>query len=67
MIAVQSLSQTTELIKQIQLATSLIENRRFSQDEIIEMIKRVLRQHSLALIPKIDYIVDHLNRQLSSG
>jgi len=46
----------------VRMATSLIEGRRVSFDEILKMLSRVLRQHSIGRRRRIDYIVGHLNK-----
>jgi hypothetical protein len=40
--------------------TSLIEGRGMSRDEVLEMLRRVMRQHSLVRERRIDYVVRFL-------
>jgi hypothetical protein len=46
----------------LRMVISLIERRRVSAAEILEMLKKVLRQHSLSRRSRIDYIVQYLNK-----
>jgi len=50
------------MVSYVRLATSLIEGRRVGRDEILAMLARVVRQHSLARRKKIDYLLWYLNR-----
>ena len=43
------------------MATSLIEGWLVSQEEIVEMLSRTMRQHSMARQRRVDYIVCHLH------
>ena len=52
-----------ELVKHLCILTSLIEGRRVSQKEIIEMLVRVLRQHSMEKRNRVGQIVAWLNKQ----
>jgi len=45
------------------MVTSLIEGRVVSQEEILEMLARGLRQHSMARLRRVDYLVWHLNEK----
>jgi len=47
----------------LRMALSLIEGRRVSAAEILEMLARVLRQHSLIRRRRIDYILQYLNER----
>jgi hypothetical protein len=47
----------------LRLVISLIEGRRVSAAEILEMLVRVLRQHSIVRRRRIDYILQHLNKR----
>jgi len=51
-----------QMVEHVQMVVSLIERRRVSLEEILRMLGRVLRQHSLVRRKKIDYIVGHLNK-----
>lgn len=45
----------------LRMVISLIEGRRVSAAEILEMLARVLRQHSLVRRRRIDYVLQYLN------
>ena len=45
------------------MVTSLIEGRVVSREEILEMLKRAMRQHSMARLRRADYLVWHLNKE----
>jgi hypothetical protein len=47
----------------LRMAISLIEDRRVSAEEILEMLARTMRQHSIVRRRKIDYILQHLNKR----
>jgi hypothetical protein len=44
------------------MVTSLIEERKVRLDEILKMLSKVLRQHSIGRRKRIDYIVRYLNK-----
>jgi hypothetical protein len=44
----------------LRMALSLIERRRLSMDEILKLMARILRQHSMARRRRIDYVLAHL-------
>ena len=44
----------------VRMVTSLIEGRRVSIDEILEMLARTVRQHGMARGRRIDYVLRHL-------
>ncbi len=46
----------------VRMATSLIEGRQVSMDEILEMLARVVRQHSIVRRRKIDYVLWYLKK-----
>lgn len=50
------------MLNHVRMVTSLIEGRRVSAGEILKMLSRVLRQHSIGRRKKIDYIVGYLNK-----
>jgi hypothetical protein len=50
-----------EVIRYVGVVTSLIEGRRLSRNEVIELLRRALRQHSFARKRRIDYVVSVLN------
>jgi hypothetical protein len=45
----------------LRMVISLIEGRRVSAAEILEMLARMLRQHSMARRRRIDYVMQYLN------
>jgi hypothetical protein len=53
---------TAQMVEHVRMVASLIERRRVSLDEILKMLGRVLRQHSLVRRRRIDYIIGHLNK-----
>jgi hypothetical protein len=50
------------MVSYLRMVTSLIEGRRVSRDEIVKMLARILRQHSMARRTRTDYLVWHLNK-----
>lgn len=50
------------MVAHVRMVTSLIEGRRVSLDEILKMLARAVRQHSLGRVRRIDYIVGQLNK-----
>ncbi len=44
------------------MAVSLIEGRGVSLEEVLEMLQRAVRQHSMARVKRTDYVVWHLNK-----
>ena len=44
------------------MVTSLIEGRVVSREEIVEMLARAMRQHSMARLRRVEYLVWHLNK-----
>jgi hypothetical protein len=48
------------MVTYVQLVTSLIEGRQVSRDEILQMLRRVMRQHRLNTERRIDYSLRHL-------
>jgi len=47
----------------LRMVISLIEGRRVSAAEILELLARMLRQHSIVRRRRIDYVVQYLNRR----
>ena len=45
------------MVRYVQMVTSLIEGRRVSRDEILQMLARAVRQHSMARRRRIDYVL----------
>lgn len=51
------------MVQYVQLVTSLIEGRRVSRDEILQMLRRVMRQHRLDPDRRVTYRLGHLNEK----
>lgn len=51
-----------QLVEHVRMVTSLIEERKVRLDEILKMLAKVLRQHSIGRRKRIDYIVGYLNK-----
>ena len=49
------------MVEHVRMVSSLIEGRRVSRREVLEMLAKVLRQHSMCRRPKIDHAVAWLN------
>jgi hypothetical protein len=58
--AVEDLEFDKGVVEHIESVTSLIEGRGMSRDEVLEMLRRVMRQHSLVRERRIDYVVRFL-------
>lgn len=50
------------VVAHVRMAVRLIEGRHVGREEIVELLRRVLRQHRLVGRRTIDYIVGHLNK-----
>jgi hypothetical protein len=50
------------IVEYVRLTTRLIEDRAVSRDEVIEILQRAVRQHSMGRERRIDYVVRHLNK-----
>jgi len=48
------------MVRYVGMVTSLIEGRRVSRDEILQMLARAVRQHSMARGRRIDYVLRYL-------
>lgn len=46
-----------DMVFYVRMVTSLIEGRRVSMDEILKMLARAMRQHSMARGRRIDYVL----------
>jgi hypothetical protein len=55
-------SSKESIIEHVRMVTSLIEGREVSLEEIKEMLKKKERQRSLTRRRRVEYIVDHLNK-----
>ena len=51
------------VVEHVRVVTSLIEGRRVGRDEILEMLRRVMRQHSIARERRVDYVVRTLKEE----
>jgi len=51
------------VVEHVRVVTSLIEGRRVGRDEILEMLRRVMRQHSFAPERRLDYVVRTLKEE----
>lgn len=51
-----------QIVEHVRVVTSLIEERKVRLDEILKMLAKVLRQHSIGRRKRIDYIVRYLNK-----
>ena len=45
------------MVEHVRVVTSLIEGWRVSRDEVLQMLRRTVRQHSMSREKRIDYIV----------
>ena len=50
-----------KIIDHVRVVTGLIEGRTVSREEIILMLMRILRQHSMVRENRMDYVIRHLN------
>jgi hypothetical protein len=48
------------MVSYLRMVTSLVEGRRVSVVEILEMLARAVRQHSMVRGRRIDYVLGHL-------
>jgi hypothetical protein len=61
--AEEELDFDEDMVEHLRVQTSLLEEREVSREETIEMLKRVMRQHSLASEKRRDYIVRYLKEK----
>lgn len=61
--AEEELEFDEDMVEHLRVQTSLLEEREVSREETIEMLKRVMRQHSLASEKRRDYIVRYLKEK----
>ena len=52
-----------QMLSYLRMVISLIEGRRVSAAEILEMLARVLRQHSIVRRRRIEYVLQYLNER----
>ena len=50
------------MVGYVRMVTSLIEARRVSEEEIVEMLVRSMRQHSIARRRRMDYVLAYLKK-----
>jgi hypothetical protein len=50
------------MVGYVRMVTSLIEARRVSEEEIVEMLVRAMRQHSIARRRRMDYVLAYLKK-----
>jgi len=50
------------MVGYVRMVTSLIEERRVSEEEIVEMLVRAMRQHSIARRRRMDYVLAYLKK-----
>jgi hypothetical protein len=51
-----------DMVGYVRMVTSLIEGRRVSKREILEMLARAVRQHSMARGRRMDYVLRYLKK-----
>lgn len=56
-----------EIVDYLRMVTSLIEGRRVRAEEILEMLVRAVRQHSIARRRRIDYVLAYSKEKLARG
>jgi hypothetical protein len=56
-------SFNAHVVDYLRMAISLIEGRRVSAAEILEMLSQAMRQHSLVRGRRMDYVLRHLNER----
>ncbi len=59
----QSLKANFILVDYVRMVISLIEGREVGRGQVLEMLKRVVRQHSIGRRRKIDHAVAWLNEE----
>jgi hypothetical protein len=50
------------IVGYVRMVTSLIEERRVSENEVVEMLVRAMRQHSIARRRRMDYVLAYLKK-----
>ena len=48
------------MVAYLKMALSLIEHRNVSQDEVIEVLRKTMRQRSMARVRRRDYVINYL-------
>jgi hypothetical protein len=65
-ITVGEMSFNSSIVRYVQMVTSLIEGRQVSEAEILHMLVRAVRQHSMARRRRRDYLLSCWKRTLES-
>ena len=55
-----------DTVRYVGMVVSLIEGRRVSQEEIVEMLVRAVRQHSMYRRRKIEYVLRYWGKRLTT-
>ena len=55
------------MVEYVRMVVSLIEVRRVSRRQVLEMLQKVLRQHTMCRRRKIDHAVAWLNKEPPSA
>lgn len=58
----EGLRLKTGMAGYVRMVTSLIEGRRVSEEEIVEMLVRAMRQHSIVRRRRMDYVLAYLKK-----
>jgi hypothetical protein len=61
--AAEELEFDEVMVEHLRVQTSLLEEREVSREETIEMLRRVMRQHSMAPEMRRDYILRYLKEK----
>ena len=56
------MSVDPSMLKYLCMVISLIEGRRISMKELLEMLARIMRQRSMYRTRRIDYVLNYLNK-----
>jgi len=51
------------IVEHVRMVTGLIEGREVSREEVVEMLKRTMSQHSIGREKRIDYILRSLKEK----
>jgi hypothetical protein len=66
-VEVEGRELSGELVDYVQVVTSLIEGRWIRRGEIILLLGRILRQHSIAREQRMDYVMRYLSSSSPGG
>ena len=53
----------SEMVEYVRVVTSLIEERKVSREEVLQMLKKIMRQRSLVRERRIDYRIRALSEK----